>query len=349
MTVTATEGLERPAETGALLDRLADWTVAPRSSAFRWSFVATIFAVATALRFLLDSLLPAGFPFLTFFPAIAITAFVAGNRAGMAVATLCLGVAWYFFIPPVNSLALAPGQALALLLYVVVVGTELGLVYLMRRALRRLAEAEARAREQARSRSLMFHELQHRVSNNLAVVGSLLSMQRREVRDPDARRALEAAVARVNVVSRLNRLLHDPQAQQVDFGAFLRAMVPDAVAAAGAADRVEVTVVAEPLVLPADKAVPLGLVTTELLANAIEHGFPDGRAGTVRVSLAMMPEGQARLEVRDDGAGLPPGFDLERARSLGLLVARQFAEQLGGTLRIVEDGGVVSRLDLPVA
>ena len=194
----------------------------------------------------------------------------------------------------------------------------------------------------------MFAELQHRVSNNLAVVSSLLAMQRRQVRDPDAVRALDGAVVRVNVVSRLSRLLHDPQAQEVYFGAFLRAMVPDAVEATGVGDRVTVSVAAEPVILPADKAVPLGLVATELLSNALEHGFPEGRRGRIRVSLAEVARGRALLTIRDDGAGLPEGFDLQRSRSLGLMIARQFAGQLGAELTIVNDGGGVSRIEVPL-
>jgi two-component sensor histidine kinase len=194
----------------------------------------------------------------------------------------------------------------------------------------------------------MFHELQHRVSNNLAVVGSLLQLQRREVGDPDAVHALEAAAARVNVVSRLNRLLHDPRAQVVDLGAFLRALVPDVLDAAGAGGRVDASVAVEPVVLPAAQAVPIGLVATELLSNAIEHGFPDGRPGRVSVTLRA-GDGVARLEIRDDGVGLPEGFDLARSRSLGMTVARQFADQVGARLTLSSDRGTVSRLDIPLA
>lgn len=347
MTATITRPPGRPRARPAL-DRISDRTVAPRSPVFRWSFAAAAFVLATAARFALDPYLPPGFPYLTFFPAVAITAFLTGTVPATVVAVLSFIVAWYFFIPPFDSFQVTPQTALALLLFLVVVTIEVGLVHLMRRALRRLALAEAEAQEMARSRSLMFAELQHRVSNNLAVVGSLLALQRRQVSDPVAARALDGAVARVNVVSRLSRLLHDPEGQAIDFGAFLRAMVPDAVEAAGMDDRLSVSVVAEPVILPADQAVPLGLVATELLANAVEHGFPDGRRGSVRVSLEVPEPGWARLTIRDDGPGLPEGFDLGRTRSLGLMIARQFAEQIGAELSIVNEGGAVSRLEVPL-
>lgn len=331
------------------LDRLADWILAQRSGGFRWGFVLAALAAATGLRFALEPFLPPGFPFLTFFVAIALTAVIAGLREGMVLSALCFATAWYFFVPPSQSFRLAPRQGLALLLYAVVVATELGLVYLMRRTFERLVRAEALARETARSRTLMFQELQHRVSNNLAVVASLLALQRRGVADPHALHALDAAAARVGVVSRLNRLLHDPGAQRIDFGAFLRDMVPDAAAAAGVEGRVAATVTADPVVVPAEKAVPLGLVATELLSNAFEHGFPDGLGGRVTVRLER-GDGRATLTIADDGVGLPEGFDLGRSRSLGLQIARQFAGQLGAELSIErgEGGGVTSRLVVPL-
>ena len=348
-TAQGSGGNDRPAPGDGRppLDRLADWTVAPRSAAFRWSFVAGAFVLATGLRFALDPHLPVGFPFLTFFPAVALTAFIAGARAGALQAVLCLVMAWFFFLPPLRSFAIDMHQGLALLLYTVVVFTEVGLVYLMRRALERLARAEERARELARNRTLMFQELQHRVSNNLAVVASLLALQRRGMGDPDAVHALDAAAARVGVVSKLNRLLHDPAAQRVDFGAFLRDMGPDAAAAAGVEGRVTLSVAADSVVLPAEKAVPLGLVATELLSNALEHGYPDGRRGHVAVRL-LGERDRATLSITDDGVGLPSGFDLDRSDSLGLQIARQFAGQLGAELSIIADGGVTSRVDLPL-
>jgi hypothetical protein len=165
-------------------------------------------------------------------------------------------VAWYAFKSPTYSWELKRGGAVALGLYMLVVATEIGLVSLIRHALRRLAAAEIRAKASRRGPELMFHELQHRLANNLAVIGPLFQLRRREVKDSTAVHALEAA-PRVNIVFRLNRLLHNPSSQAVDFGAFLRAAAPNVVETAGMAKRAEVTVAAEPVSVPACKAVPL--------------------------------------------------------------------------------------------
>ena len=257
--------------------------------------------------------------------------------AGLALASA--GVGWQFAGPyvPAGLMELAPLLFLAASVIAIV------LAHCFARSHLHLARAEAEA-EQLR---LLFAELQHRMSNNLAAAGALLAMQGRQIADPDARRLLGRAAARIATASRLGRRLHDPSAQAIDFGAFLRDAAPEVLALAGAEGRLEVHVKAEELVLPASLALPLGLVAVELLSNAIEHGVPADPLGRVDVSLERVGPDMAQLIVRHDGS-LPPGFDLAEIRSLGLVVARQLAAQAGAKLAIRGDQGVVSNLTFPL-
>lgn len=332
-----------------LVMRFAGWASPIRGGAFRWGFAAAALLLALLARLALDPYLSREVPYPVFFPVVLLTAFFAGSVPAVAVAAACVLAGWFLFVPPLYSFELGTSGAVALLIFALTSGTEIVLVHLMRRMLHLVAQAESRATRHAEQRSLMFAELQHRVSNNLSVLGSLLSLERQGVGDPVAQRLLDAAAARLEVVARLCRQLHDPDGQEVEFGAFLRAMVPDALAVRGAEGRIDVDIQAEEVVIPAARAVPLGLVATELLSNALEHGFPNGQGGRVRVSLERTGGRHARLLVRHDGQGLPPGFDPTGAGSLGLTLARRFARQLGAELLVVEDRGVVSCLSFPVA
>ncbi|MDB6454329.1 sensor histidine kinase [Falsirhodobacter sp. 20TX0035] len=319
-----------------------------RGPAFRWGFAALSFAIAVSLRWTLNGALASGFPFLTFFPAIILTAFFCGRWPGIAVSVASFFASWLLFVSEPGTLNLSPAALTAMGFFAFIAITDILLIDIMTGAVQDLEEERRRSATMAEQGRLMFHELQHRVSNNLATVAGLLSIQRRAVRDEVARKALDDAVARINAVSRMKRLLHDPTAQEVDFGAFLKNMTDDMIATAGAEGRIGVTLDCPRLAIPRDHAVPLGLIATELLSNAIEHGFAGDRSG--RIALRLSQEGgDVVLRIEDDGHGLPDTFRVEESSSLGLTIARQFAQQMGGRLRMAASptGGTLSELVFP--
>lgn len=331
-----------------LLETISRWEPNSLSAPVRWGLAALAWAVALFVRYELEGILPPGFPYLTFFPAILISAYFLGPAPGIAVAIASGLAAWYFFIPPLNSFEFSGATLVALVFYAFVAATEIGLTTLAQRARREL-HAERQAKEiLAEQRRLMFHELQHRVSNNLATVSGLMKLQRRMVSDEAAGLALDDSVRRIDLVSRIMRNLHDPSGQTVDMARFLADTGRDILESTGASDRVALKVEADPLLVGPDVSVPLGLIATELLANTLEHGFPGESAGQIGVTLdAGDQAGRAVLQILDDGQGLPEDFDIDRTRSLGLSIARQFAKQLGGTLVMERrpEGGTEARLE----
>jgi two-component sensor histidine kinase len=91
--------------------------------------------------------------------------------------------------------------------------------------------------------------------------------------------------------------------------------------------------------IPSDMATPLAMTLTELLQNAVEHGF--GRNGTGSIELSCTrASGVLRASVTDDGVGVPAGFDAATSGSLGLSIVRTLTGELGGTLRIGPRDGV---------
>lgn len=332
----------------SLLGTISRWDPTRLPPALRWGATALAFAAAFAIRYQLEGPLPPGFPYLTFIPAIILCSYFLGTASGVVVAVASLLASWYFFIPPSGTFALSGASVITLFFFVFIAVTEIALVTMAQRALRAL-EAERLANVRlAEQRRLMFHELQHRVSNNLATVSGLLKLQRRVVEDEAAGLALEDSVRRIDLVARIMRNLHDPSGQTVDMARFLADTGRDILESTGASARVALKVEADALFVGPEVSVPLGLIATELLANTLEHGFPGEKVGQIGVSLGASPEeGRAVLRIRDDGEGLPEGFDIEKARSLGLSIARQFAKQLGGTLVMERrpEGGTEARLE----
>jgi two-component sensor histidine kinase len=91
--------------------------------------------------------------------------------------------------------------------------------------------------------------------------------------------------------------------------------------------------------LDIDLAIPLGLIAHELVSNALKHAFPAGRNGEIRLRLRSTERGRALFSVSDDGVGLPPSLDFERAQTLGLKMIRNLTAQIRGRLEIRNSGG----------
>lgn len=324
------------------MSRLVRWLVAIHHHPSRWLIGAIAFVFAFGLRLLLNDGLPPGFPFLTFFPAVILTTFVGGLGPGVAIVVLSTLTSWFFFIPPFNSFGIDGPAALALGFFVVVAVVDVSIILLMFKWLQELDEEREVSRHLARSRDLMFQEMQHRISNNLSVVSSLLRMQRRTVQDEAATKALDAAATRLGLISKIHRKLHNPDGQQLPFCAFLEDLCSDILEAAGEEGRIDCVVAGDELYLSAERAVPVALIVAELVSNSIEHAFHDQESGTITVDLRQQPDAQVMLSISDNGRGLPPDFDLASAKSLGLLVARQLSEQIGASLSMrTQDGALM--------
>jgi two-component sensor histidine kinase len=102
------------------------------------------------------------------------------------------------------------------------------------------------------------------------------------------------------------------------------------------------------MLLSADHAIPLGLLINELVTNAVKYAYPEG-SGEIDVA-AREIGGHLHVEVSDQGAGLPEGFDIDQPRtSLGFKVVTGRVRQLQGHLTITSDRkGTRFLLDLPI-
>ena len=196
-------------------------------------------------------------------------------------------------------------------------------------------------------------EIHHRVKNNLQTVAALLRLQARRIESPEARLALEEAVRRVGSIAIVHETLSQEVLDEVGFDEIadrLGAMVTD-VGVAG--DRLVVRREGSFGLLPNETATALAMVLTELLQNAVEHGYPDDtRPDGGRI--VVEPEriaGRLLVVVDDDGVGLPEGFDPDTSLNLGLSIVTTLVEsELGGVieLRSRPDGGTRAVVDVPL-
>ncbi|MCP1470515.1 two-component sensor histidine kinase [Sphingobium sp. OAS761] len=315
--------------------------------AYAYLLTALFCAAGLLLRFSAEPLLPGGYPFVTFFPAVILSSFLFGVRPGIFAGLVCGILSWYFFIAPAHSFVMNPAVATAMLFYTGVVAIDILLIQFMQRANYSLGVERERSRTLAENRELLFHELQHRVSNNLQVVAALLALQRRHIVDDVARKGLDDAAARLALIGRISRTLYDPSAGGQDARIFLTSLTDDILHASGREDIRAVVTAPDGVLLASDIAIPLALIVAESISNAIEHGLAD-RPGSIAVVLER-GERELRLRVADDGRGLAGPVEPGEGTSLGLRIASALAAQLGGSFALEpgDGAGAVARLDLP--
>ena len=191
-------------------------------------------------------------------------------------------------------------------------------------------------------------ELNHRVKNNLNVIKSLIQLQKNRSESRDFREASDRLLARVFAISRAHdRMFGENESEEIDPGEYLDDILAVYDSEAGFGPRIEADIRTGGFRLPAETAVPLGLILNEAVANAWKHGAGPG-GGTIRVSLARNPAAWV-LEVRDDG----PGFDPESAAGpnrpggLGLKIIHSLAARLGAKATWSRDRGTRFVLELP--
>lgn len=306
-----------------------------------------ICGISLSVRLLAEPILPLGYPYISFFPAVILSTFLFGARPGIVAGALCGFLAWYCFIPPFFTIKMSGGILFALIFYSAVVLIDILLIDWMQRANRHLSEERERSQRLAERGELLFRELQHRVSNNLQVVSGLLSLQMRDIVDPRAQTALDDAARRLGLIGRIHRQLYNPHGDQLHLAAFLGQLGADIVEASGKTGvdyRVEAP---EDIDLAPEAAVPMALILAEAITNAIEHGLVGRETGEILIEVWQRADGSLDIDVSDDGVGLPPGFDLASTESLGLRLAQMLARQLRGSFVLNRGPRTVARLHLP--
>ncbi|NDD29648.1 MAG: sensor histidine kinase [Proteobacteria bacterium] len=209
------------------------------------------------------------------------------------------------------------------------------------RGLTRTLEAQGvELRASLEEKEAMLREIHHRVKNNLQIVVSLLSLQASHVDDPRVANAFGEVANRIHSMALIHEFVSGgDDMSEVPMDRYLRTLVDHVVFSQGSGG-VRAIFGLEEITLPMSVAVDCGLVVNELVSNALEHGFPEGRKGMVKVSLYRADRGLC-LEVADDGVGI----DATRTPSLGLTLVGVLSRKLG-TMRVESSAsGTRTRID----
>jgi two-component sensor histidine kinase len=228
-----------------------------------------------------------------------------------------------------------------------------------------LRRREVELQEAVEARDMLLAEVNHRIKNSLQLVASMLNIEAADAEQASETGAgrLQAAAMRVGAIATVHAALyHGKNLRSVEFGVLLHTLCRHLAETTGAAARgIALVVKAETICLATDRAITLSLIVNELVADAFEHTFPDGRGGTVRVTLRRESDDRIALEVADDGTGaVEPSSNGTRSgggalgvtnsdpHGLGRRMIVALANQLDAEVRWDENGaGARVRLEIP--
>ena len=199
-------------------------------------------------------------------------------------------------------------------------------------------------------KDVLIREVHHRVKNNLQAIWALVQLESLRVQDnPESRKRLRAIAERLDVMGRLHQQIYrSDDLARVDLAPYLDQLAHSLVDLHGEAERIAISVRAEPLECGIDTAFPLGLIANEVITNSLKHAFPDGRQGRICVDLHRTPAGSVELVLADDGIGASGiGVPLDASRSIGMVLIQSLASQLDAVWTIEAGEGTTVRLVLP--
>ena len=199
-------------------------------------------------------------------------------------------------------------------------------------------------------KELLLKEVHHRVKNNMQVISSLLNMQADAQEDLLLSNLLGESQQRIKSMSLIHESLYQSDdLLEINFEDYIRTLatglcrfytIPGV--------EVQLDIVVDEVALGLDTAVPCGLIINELISNALKHGFNDhsGRAAVIDVHF-VKDQGQFRLRISDNGAGLPKDFDLSRSGSMGMEIVDILTQQLEGSLSYQSNAGAQFLIEFP--
>ena len=312
----------------------------------RYSVGLAAFTLALALRFGLEVAIPS-FPFITFIPAVIISAFLAGSRAGVFCGALSFLSAWYWFVDPIEPFSTSYGALVGLSLFTFIVSVDIAIIGFAARAVEEQHRTRIALEEVLKEKEVLLYEVNHRVKNSLQLVSSFLLLETSKIGNSEARSAVMVARNKVDIVSRLYQLLYASRTHdRVDLQTALEDIVHHLILSAGRDDvRLDLSFSGD-LMMNIGPASPLVLAVNEIITNSLKYGLSSEQPKLTVTASNVSDE--MTLVIRDNGPGIA-ATTREKKPGMGSEIIKGLVSQMRGTLVIQSDGsGTANVLTVPL-
>lgn len=304
------------------------------------------FTPALALRLVLDSTIHE-FPFITFIPAVIISAFLAGSRAGLFCAALCFLSTWFLFVDPMHPFSTSFVAIVKLGLFAFILAVDIAIIEFAARAVDEQHKAQVALEDALRGKEILLNEVNHRVKNSLQLVSSFLLLEASKIGNSEARSAVMVARSKVDIVSQLHQLLYATGTHnRVDLKTALEDIVRHLILSAGRDDVSLEFSFSGDLMMSIERASPLVLAVNEIVINSLKYGL-----GTQQPKLTVTANNisdKMKMVIRDNGPGISVTTP-ENNPGKGSEIIKGLVSQMRGTLVLESDGsGTANILTVPL-
>lgn len=186
-------------------------------------------------------------------------------------------------------------------------------------------------------REVILKESNHRISNSLALIINLIRLQSRSLDSQDKKalvllKDLEKRIESIGLIH--NQLFKSSDFNKIDFYNYITDLSDSIISSfIENKDRIKIFVNIIKVELPPDILIPIGLIVTEIIINAIKYGFPDNKSGDIKIMLAKNKSNYT-LEISNNGELLPDDFDLKTNNTLGMRITKSLVDQLDGEISV---------------
>lgn len=217
------------------------------------------------------------------------------------------------------------------------------------RANRQLAEANGLLDAKNRENELLLKEIHHRVKNNLQTISSLLSLQSESIQDQSAWDAVQESKNRVNSMALLHQKLYQGEnLAAIEMRDYFETIGKTIIDSFGEkAENVALQVEMPELELDVDTAVPIGLITNELVTNSLKYAFPGREKGEISIKLTSDEDDLLKLHISDNGRGNADEQAPQDGGGFGTLLVQLLTTQLGGQLEKSTEAGTAITIRFP--
>jgi PAS domain S-box-containing protein len=200
-------------------------------------------------------------------------------------------------------------------------------------------QAEEVIKRQLSEKEILLKEVHHRIKNNIASIGGLISLHMQSVTNPEAVAVLQEAIGRVNSMRILyDKLLLSEDYKDISVKNYLESLSATVVAIFPDNAKIKLDQRIDDFQLAAKRLFLLGIISNELITNKIKYAFINKDAGIIKISLKNV-KNHVTLTIQDNGNELPGGFDIEQTKGFGLMLVKMLSQQLGGSFAIEKHKG----------